>query len=384
MALIKISDLKVGMKIGKNVYNKDGVLLLEKEVRISSPKQVDILMKEGIKYVNATLPGVTVDEERVNEVTKTIDATEMVLNDITAKIESARAQINKVVNLTGEIFNKVIDENNINEEMGQKSKAIVNDYIVDIEANSEIYASLEEIKDKDQNLLNHSVHVCTNALLLGMHLNFKKEELIRLGTAALLHDMGKIKIDNRILSKIGMLTEAEQKELAKHPGFSEYYLRKMGNMDEETIHYILMHHEYYNGSGYPQGVLNTELNQLILVTSNIYNNLIANADISRRVSPVIALRKMNEMVDKEISREIYMNLLETIGFYPVGTLVQLENGDVGKVIMQNKSEPQHPKVLIKFDRYRNPKTKIVDTSLKTRAGSASKYLYRIVKVIDTR
>lgn len=384
MALIRTSDLKTGMKIGKNVYNKEGILLLEKNIRITSSRQIEILDKEGIKFVVAQTGHNSGDDDRGQEISKSLDSLELSLSEISKKLDDARQQINKVVILTGEVFNKIIDESNINRELGVKSMEIVTDFIENIEDNQDIFSSLEEIKEKDANLLNHSVHVCTNSLLIGMKLNYTHEELVALGTASLLHDIGKIKIDNRLISHLGSFSPEEERELRKHPDYSEYYLRKMGNIGDEVIRLVSLHHENFDGSGYNQGLLNTNIHNLILVASNSYNNLISHPDTSQRLSPVTALRKIGEQIDRIISKEIYMLLLETVGFYPVGTLVQVNSGDVGKVIMHNKIEPQHPKILIKFDKYKTPTNKIIDTSLRTRAGSASKYLYQITKVIDTK
>jgi len=381
MPLIKIEDLKKGMKIGANVYSKDGRLLLEKNVRISSMNQIEQLKRNNIKFVNATTKFSSQVESK--EPVKQLSPTENTLNEISSKITQASQQINKVMNLTGEVFNKIVDEKQINAEMGKKSKEIVGDFIHDIEANPEIYSSLEEIKEKDASMLKHSVHVSTNAILMGLHLELPKDQLLSLGVAALLHDIGKIKIDNKILFKIGGHTDEEMESLRKHPEFSLYYLKKMGNLDPLTMNLVMTHHENYDGKGYPKGIKNTDQLSLLLVLSNVYNNLIAHPDPTQKVRPVIALRKMGEQSEKMYSKESYLVFLNTVGFYPVGTLVQLANGDVGKVILQNKEDPQHPKVLIKFDKFKKPKSKIIDTSLKTRAGSASKYIHNIGAVIDT-
>ncbi len=382
MGLIKVNDLKIGMKIGKNVYNKDGVLLLEKNVKITSEKQIEILKTAGIKYVNTINESINSKKEETT--IKEISATEIALNEINSKLNQAMEQIDKVINLTGEVFDQIIDEDNITEETAKKTKEIVGNLIEDIENNQEIFSSIEELKKKDQNLLHHSVNVTTNIILMGLQLEIPKDKLLQIGTAALLHDIGKLKISNKILTKNTQLTPEEFEEYKKHVEYSLYYISKMGTIENLAINLIKTHHEYLDGTGFPKGIKNIDKISQLLVITNEYNNLISSNNPSIRVNPVNAISKLSEMAEKKFFQEVFISFINTIGVYPVGTLVQLNNGDVGKVIVQNKKDPKHPKVLIKFDKYRKLKTKLIDTSLKTRAGSASKYIHYIQKVIDIK
>jgi|SRR5579863_224168 len=96
----------------------------------------------------------------------------------------------------------------------------------------------------------HSEQVSRFALLLGNAAGLSEQRLEGLRIAGLLHDIGVLAIPNRVLQKIGQLTEEEKKIVQGHPGLAEMILRKAGQL-EEVLPAILHHHERFDGSGYP-------------------------------------------------------------------------------------------------------------------------------------
>jgi len=98
----------------------------------------------------------------------------------------------------------------------------------------------------------HSVNVCTLSLALAQFIGVKSPRDLRvLGTGALLHDIGKTKIDNSILSKAGPLTETEMDIVRQHPQWGCDLAKETDLIDQESYMPILQHHERENKSGYP-------------------------------------------------------------------------------------------------------------------------------------
>jgi len=99
----------------------------------------------------------------------------------------------------------------------------------------------------------HSKRVANISRLVGIKLGLNAEELEDLEKAALLHDIGKIAIDKNILRKTGPLTTEERDEVRRHPEIGFRILATVPSL-AKFAEYVLYHHEWWNGSGYPKGL----------------------------------------------------------------------------------------------------------------------------------
>lgn len=104
----------------------------------------------------------------------------------------------------------------------------------------------------------HAERVAVYSVATGSELGLGEEELLRLRYSALLHDVGKTKLDGSLLSKVGLLTEAELDVLRRH---AEYSVRLVESYDflVPAIPGIRSHHERWNGAGYPEGLKGNEI-----------------------------------------------------------------------------------------------------------------------------
>ncbi|MDD5492752.1 MAG: HD domain-containing protein [bacterium] len=101
--------------------------------------------------------------------------------------------------------------------------------------------------------LGHSTRVARLCKLIGQELGFKDDKIELLNMAGLLHDIGKLNVDDAILSKTDKLTRDEYKELKKHPQFGSEMVKDVEYLQIFSP-IIKHHHEWYNGMGYPEGL----------------------------------------------------------------------------------------------------------------------------------
>lgn len=101
--------------------------------------------------------------------------------------------------------------------------------------------------------LGHSTRVAKLSKLIGQEMGFKDDKMELLNMAGLLHDIGKLSVDDTILSKTDKLTRSEYKELKKHPQFGEEMVKDVESL-QILSPIIKHHHEWYNGMGYPEGL----------------------------------------------------------------------------------------------------------------------------------
>lgn len=136
----------------------------------------------------------------------------------------------------------------------ESAQEIVTDMIDIIVKDDFVVASFVTILTYDYYTHTHSLNVSVYALCLGKHIGLKKQELMDLGTSALLHDIGKSKIKNTIINKNGKLTQREFTEIKNHPYYGFVLAKNLGITNKNILDGIHYHHEKIDGSGYPKGL----------------------------------------------------------------------------------------------------------------------------------
>ena len=133
----------------------------------------------------------------------------------------------------------------------EASKGVVNNIVETILDDEFSIKSLISIATHNYYTHTHSINVAIYALSLGSYLKLKPKELSELGEAALLHDLGKSKIDANIINKDGKLTDLEYEEVKKHPALGYTLGLKIGIKNRKILEGIRHHHEKMDGTGYP-------------------------------------------------------------------------------------------------------------------------------------
>lgn len=154
----------------------------------------------------------------------------------------------------------------------------------------------QKVDRKDKYTKGHSDRVASFALLLAKELGMKPQVLKSIVAAALLHDIGKIKINDRVLKKEGKLTEEEFELIKKHPGFGVELLRgKEFPWDIKPM--ILHHHEKLDGTGYPHGLKGEDIPTGVRIISiaDVFDALTSD----RVYRPAFDTGKALEIMEKE-------------------------------------------------------------------------------------
>ncbi|MBE0069115.1 HD domain-containing phosphohydrolase [Thermoanaerobacterium thermosaccharolyticum] len=109
------------------------------------------------------------------------------------------------------------------------------------------------VEAKDRYTKGHSLRVSKYAAMIGESMGLPKDEIEKLKIAGILHDIGKIGISDKILTKPGKLTKEEYDKIKQHPSISRKILEPIG-LSKDIIDGIEKHHERYDGKGYPFGL----------------------------------------------------------------------------------------------------------------------------------
>lgn len=150
------------------------------------------------------------------------------------------------------------------------------------------------IEANDPYTKGHSERVSELTLALGKELGFPERELQKLQYVALLHDVGKIGIPERILNKPGSLTEEEYEEIKRHSAIGAEILSKIQFLSNKS-EIILYHHEKYDGTGYPAGLKGTDIpvGARILSIADAYNAMTTDRPYRGAMTPMAALAELS-------------------------------------------------------------------------------------------
>lgn len=181
----------------------------------------------------------------------------------------------------------------------------------------------------------HSVRVAVLALNFARTLTDDRDLLIRIGVAALLHDVGKSLVPFEILHSHKPLTRDEQQEMSRHAEFGARILLDHQGVDPLAVATAFGHHRAENGEGYPHTAHEhrTAMVTNVLRICDIYEALTAARPYKNPMSPVRAYRVMIAMGDK-LDQRLLKRFIAVNGVYPVGQMVSLTTGEVGVVQRQ--------------------------------------------------
>jgi len=169
---------------------------------------------------------------------------------------------------------------------------------------------------QEHNLPNHFLHVAIYAMSLGNSLKLNSKELLQLGNAALLHDVGLKRIDDSLIHKSNLLDNMELKEVHKHSQYSVEIIKHNDIHDPYILDAVMHHHEQYDGNGYPEQLEEEDISTFasILAISDVFDALTTNRSYREQYSSFDAIKMMLKdasMVNK-FNRKYIQTLLKSL------------------------------------------------------------------------
>jgi HD-GYP domain-containing protein (c-di-GMP phosphodiesterase class II) len=223
----------------------------------------------------------------------------------------------------------------------RKARRLTQQMVATLMEDASILLGLAMIKDYGQYLYNHSVNVAIYSIALGSRLGFPKTNLVQLGIASLFHDIGKIRISKSVLNKSGQLTAKDWNIILRHPVYGVETITNSTGWSETTARMIetaFEHHMKEDRTGYPKLAAKKDLTLFgkIVAIGDFYDNLVRPP--SGQLFPVFSDRATALFLDRggsDFDPTLVKLFMQLIGLYPIGTLVMLESGEMGIVVIPN-------------------------------------------------
>ena len=193
----------------------------------------------------------------------------------------------------------------------------------------------------------HSLNVTVVSLMLGRQLAIPAAVLMELGVGALMHDIGKVALPDRVRLAREDFNSGEAALYRDHVAQGLILGRRMGlSADAQLV--IAQHHELADGSGFPSALMlpRMSLPARIVALVNRYDNLCNAASPAQSITPHEALSRLFAQCRSKFDETLLSGFIKMMGIYPPGSVVQLSDDRFAMVMTVNAAHPLKPRVLV--------------------------------------
>lgn len=347
LVVVPIDKLAVGMFV-EAVHQQDGDLKIKTQGKVTTENAISILKTKGIisLIVDMERSDVARDTERdVDTGTNETERAEHVRGSVSLEDEltQASALYEEAKKLQKKLLHSIQAGLPVN---FQPIKDVSEKFVNSLDRNPNALLCMTHLRQKDAYLLEHSLNVGILMGAFAQYLELDNDVVSELALAGMLHDIGKIEIPDQILHKPGKLTDEEMDVMKGHVVKGLEVLKKMEGISKRLFHVVAQHHERLDGSGYPMGLNDSDINiygRMIAIVDG-YDAMTADRCYRKGMPPNQALKILLKCSETELDKALVNKFIKYIGVHPVGSLVKLDSEKLSLVTEHNENAPLSPKV----------------------------------------
>ncbi|MCP4130298.1 MAG: HD-GYP domain-containing protein [bacterium] len=386
MRKIPVEELKPGMVFDKALYIDSSNMLVGANIAVSE-NDIKKLMTWGVTAIETTGELLNADSYQndaedgtLTEIAPSSDSKDekKIVEDYNNLLKKRKRLIDthKQACMDVEEVHRAIKSDQ--EFTTEKLENSVKNIIKILHENSNIFLFLYGLAENKDYMVVHSVNVTFYSLIIGIALEYPDSKLMELGLGTLLIDAGMLKIPVYIIYKQSNLTDQEYNQVKAHPLYGYQVLRRLGQVQENTALISLQHHEQFDGKGYPRGLKGNAINEYarIAAIADSYEAQISNRSYREKVYFYHAMRNLLSSGVNRFDPVILRVFLSRMSVYPIGSIVELNNGTIGIIIGSMPEKPLRPIIKLIFNEDRK---RIEDTVIINLLKESSLY---IVKALD--
>lgn len=329
--IVDVSRVNPGSILAKSIFSPNGNTLLKKGVALSS-SYISRLCRMGFRYVYIE------------------DAATIGIEDIDSIPVEVRQEVLGRLEST---FRRLQEPNGVQQmvnsgELGRDIMAIYGIIFEHVQSTGTMMVNLSAMYSSDAYTYTHCMNVSVMATVLGMAYGYAKDVVEELGVGALMHDIGKIEVSPAILNKPDKLSDAEYEQVKRHCQIGYEILSQQPDVPPASPICALYHHEWYDGSGYPQGLKGEEIPELarLMSVADVYDALTANRPYHEAWLPSDTLEYMFTQAYRQFDPNFVRLFVSHVNVYPVGISVKLSNGMAGVVAKPGDTNLTRPRILV--------------------------------------
>lgn len=331
MAVIPVSQVRIGDKVNEQVFTKRGNLLFDKGFHIS-PRELEIMLAFQIPSVSiegrGEAPDVSVTKSEETEspsaapLPKLVIEYENLLNSFRKVMQSLRS---------GSAL-PLLELRTRLESLLQYSEQY------------QILTFAPRSLNLRDFLLHNSILVALTSYQLAKWHGAPSKDWMPIALGGLLHDIGNAKVDETILEKKGKLNHTEQEEMRTHTVHGYQMLKNVAGLNEGVKLCALQHHEREDGSGYPMGVKADKIHPYakIIAVADIYHAMTSPRFYKTPASPYLVLEQLQTESFGKLDPAIVQTFILKVTEFHNGMLVRLNDGRIGSIVFSDRNNPTRP------------------------------------------
>jgi HD-GYP domain-containing protein (c-di-GMP phosphodiesterase class II) len=322
---------------------------------LKTDKQIDVL-KKYCKHVY-----VDPEKEDYSEIAKASAAELAKIRGTTVYKEAASVEVelpkaqhayNKTTVVVAELSRAVEVGNAVDSIRSHEAAAQITDSVV---RNPDAMALLIKLQEKSGATLSRAAEISVMMTIFGRFLQLPQDRLEILGMLGLLQDVGKLKLPTELATN-GPKNAAEVELYRTHVDHSVEILSNTAGLPPELPGLASLHHERFDGSGYPRGLRGNGIALFGLIAGIVdtFDTLTAPPPFGENLSPSNALNIIYKGRGKQFHPALVEQFIQCVGVFPVGSVVELNSGEVAVVIAQNLVRRLQPRIMVVKDARGNP------------------------------
>jgi putative nucleotidyltransferase with HDIG domain len=263
--------------------------------------------------------------------------------------EEAKKLYYALVNHTLESFKKFKEDNRLNiPQLSERIKQLIDTVKSSRDA---ILRYPEFVYPSENYMYVHSVNAAIMALAIGELMKLPPHRMIELGVAALLHDIGMLKLPDALYLKEDNLSEKEFQLIRAHTTLG-YKILKGFSVSEEIALAAEEHHERLDGSGYPKGLSGDKISLYSRIVAVVcsYDAITSKRLFKTQHDAHTAVMELLKDRNKRYDEQVIRSLIVCISAYPLGSFVLLSDDSIGRVTKTNPESPRFPFVQVLIDK----------------------------------
>lgn len=217
--------------------------------------------------------------------------------------------------------------------------------------NSDALLWLTQLRNKDDYAYQHALNVSILMIALGKHMMLPASQLNILGVVGLMQDIGILFLPDDVMRHRNDMIPEHQEIIQGHVEKTIEVLKQQTGINPVILKTVSEHHERFDGSGYPKGLQGNQISLLGSMAGicDTYDSLVSERKHAASLTPFQALMQLYEVKGTSFNNALVERLIQCIGIYPIGCLLEMNTGEVGIVIEQRKTHRLRPKLMIVLD-----------------------------------
>jgi len=198
-----------------------------------------------------------------------------------------------------------------------------------------------------------SVNAAILSVAVGIQMKLPAYRILHLATGALLHDVGMTRIPDAIVHKQGDLSADEVQKMRAHPLLSHKIISREMGYPDDVAQIALQHHERWDGEGYPRKARGEDIDLLARIVSvaDAFEAMVSEKPYRDPMSGYTAVKALLSDNSRRFDPDVLRVFIRSMGIYPIGSLVLLNNSAIARVVDVHPDAPLRPKLRILIDEY---------------------------------